>query len=142
LHQGDQCKIYDAHCWHRYAKSAPTAWWHRFLLMNYVCFISVLMFAAGFVMCLYSNRIPPYIATWLACINLATFLLHGWDKMQAVLQGRRVRERSLHALSILGGWPAAFLGQMVFRHKTAKPIFALVHWASVAASVVAAYLLW
>ena len=52
-----------------------------------------------------------------------TFALYGWDKWRAQRAGRRVPESRLHLLALLGGFPGAWLGMRVFRHKTRKPIF-------------------
>ena len=93
-----------------------------------------------FVGCLLQNKDPQYLSAWLGLLNLIVFSLYGWDKKQSMLHGRRIRERTLHGLSLMGGWPGAFVGQVLFRHKRAKPVFTLVHWASFALSVLLAYL--
>jgi uncharacterized membrane protein YsdA (DUF1294 family) len=55
-----------------------------------------------------------------------TFLFYGWDKWRAKRSGRRVPERTLHGLALLGGFLGAWLGMRVFRHKTQKPVFSVV----------------
>lgn len=105
-------------------------------------FLSVAFSLVAFVGLAWQYGVSPHAVALVGCLNLVVFCIYGWDKMQSKMHGRRIRERTLHGLSILGGWPGAFVGQALFRHKTTKPIFALVHWTSVAASVGAAYLLW
>ena len=61
-------------------------------------------------------------------VSLLTFGAYGWDKRQAVKQGRRVPEARLHLLSLLGGWPGAFVAQHYFRHKNRKASFQVVFW--------------
>lgn len=68
-----------------------------------------------------------------AGLSLMTFGVYGLDKRRAQSGAWRVPEWLLHACSALGGWPGAFLGQRVFRHKTVKVGFQLVFWLTVLA---------
>ena len=61
------------------------------------------------------------------------------DKRLAVRGARRIPERTLHLLELLGGWPGALVAQQIFRHKRNKPSFYLVTW-SIAALHVAAWI--
>ncbi len=78
--------------------------------------------------------------------SLIAFGMYGWDKWQAKRKGWRVPENTLHIWALLGGWPGALLGQKSFRHKTSKPSFRIVFWATVVVHVAAGlggvYLLW
>jgi uncharacterized membrane protein YsdA (DUF1294 family) len=68
-----------------------------------------------------------YYFLWLAVTSIATFSLYGFDKSRASVPGAdRVPERTLHLLSLVGGFAGGWLGRLVFRHKTQKPIFAVV----------------
>lgn len=53
----------------------------------------------------------------------------------------RIRERTLHLLSIAGGWPGALIGQQWLRHKSVKASFRRVFWLTVLLNVVAFALL-
>jgi uncharacterized membrane protein YsdA (DUF1294 family) len=66
--------------------------------------------------------IPIWLG-YLAGINLAAFALTGYDKAVAGGTALRVPEAVLHGIALLGGSPAAFLAQRLFRHKTAKESF-------------------
>lgn len=67
------------------------------------------------------------IATiWIALLSLVTFVVYGYDKRQAKRGGQRVPEKRLHILALAGGFLGAYLGQQYFRHKTQKPVFAIV----------------
>lgn len=59
----------------------------------------------------------------LLALNLWTFLLFGWDKMQAEDRGWRVSESKLLGLALIGGIGGAYAGRAVFRHKTRKKSF-------------------
>jgi uncharacterized membrane protein YsdA (DUF1294 family) len=59
-------------------------------------------------------------------LSLVAFALYGWDKLQAKRGARRVPELRLHALALLGGFAGAWLGRILFRHKTQKLGFGFV----------------
>lgn len=59
----------------------------------------------------------------LVLLNAATVLVYALDKRAARRRTRRVSERALLTLGLLGGWPGAVLAQRTFRHKTAKASF-------------------
>jgi len=63
-----------------------------------------------------------------ASMSLITAAIYFLDKRLAVRGARRVPERTLHALELLGGWPGALVAQRVFRHKNRKASFYLVTW--------------
>lgn len=59
------------------------------------------------------------LLTYLALINAVTLLVYGWDKLRAKKRGaRRVPEKRLFLLALLGGSLGAVLGMQLFRHKT------------------------
>ncbi|HZX78441.1 DUF1294 domain-containing protein [Lysobacter sp.] len=65
---------------------------------------------------------PAWLAWWLA-LNTATVLVYGYDKAIAGGPRRRVPERTLLGLALLGGSPGALMAMWMFRHKTAKRSF-------------------
>ena len=64
-------------------------------------------------------------------MSVIAFVFYGYDKRRAVGNRSRVPEVILHMLALLGGTPGAFLGQIVFRHKTKKLSFRIVFFAIV-----------
>jgi uncharacterized membrane protein YsdA (DUF1294 family) len=64
----------------------------------------------------------------MGVMSVVCFLAYGFDKQQAGNGGRRVSERTLHLMALLGGWPGALMGQRQFRHKTQKVTFRIVFW--------------
>lgn len=70
----------------------------------------------------------------MSAIALAAF---GWDKAAAARGGGRVPEATLHLLELLGGWPGAILGAMLFRHKTRKASYLAVTGVVVIAHIMA-----
>ena len=75
-------------------------------------------------------RIYPYalvmygVPLLFLLLNLALFALMGADKRRARLGKRRVPEKTLFLLAVLGGAPGGTLGMSVFRHKTKHWYFA------------------
>ncbi len=67
------------------------------------------------------------IATYVV-MSILAFAIYGIDKQQSRRHGRRISERTLHMLSVLGGWPGALVAQHLFRHKRSKPGFIIVFW--------------
>lgn len=77
------------------------------------------------------------VAVAMSCIS---FVVYGFDKRQARHGGRRIPEKWLHVLALVGGWAGALVGQQVFRHKTQKLRFRLVFWVIVLIHGVLIYL--
>ncbi len=77
-------------------------------------------------------------------MSVAAGALYALDKRRAISgRGRRIPERTLHAVEALGGWPGAILARRALRHKTAKASFLVVSWLIVATHAAAwAGLLW
>lgn len=73
----------------------------------------------------------------LAGLNLATFWAYWADKYAARQGHWRTPEQTLHGLALLGGWPAAWWAQQLLRHKSAKPAFRQVYWATVVLNLLA-----
>ncbi|QGW66090.1 DUF1294 domain-containing protein [Lysobacter soli] len=76
-----------------------------------------------------------WLAAWLA-LNVATVLVFAYDKAIAGGTRRRVPERTLLTLALLGGSPGALLAMALFRHKTAKAAFRRAMMAIVALQVI------
>ncbi|EEE36178.1 hypothetical protein RKLH11_11 [Rhodobacteraceae bacterium KLH11] len=84
---------------------------------------------------------PMWIAViYVWAINLLTLLAFGWDKMNARRKRRRVPEKRLLWLAMLGGSPAALLGRWIFGHKTRKRGFSIWLYSIVGIQVGLGYL--
>ncbi len=64
-------------------------------------------------------------------MSLITYAVYASDKTAARQGRRRVPERMLHILSLLGGWPGALLAQQNLRHKSSKIRFLALFWFTV-----------
>ena len=66
-----------------------------------------------------------YLAYYLAAVNILLCALMGTDKLLAKLQKRRIPEKALFALAILGGALGGMVGMYSFHHKTLHKSFAI-----------------
>jgi uncharacterized membrane protein YsdA (DUF1294 family) len=73
--------------------------------------------------------------------SVLTFVVYLIDKLAARKGGRRVPERTLHALALACGWPGALCAQQWLRHKTSKPSFVFGFWLTVAGNLLGFLLL-
>lgn len=85
---------------------------------------------------------PYYIGIGhILSINTLTFIAYGWDKKQAIKSGWRIPEKTLHALSLIGGTMGAWAGSKFFRHKTIKKQFRQMFWLITGLQIAAVILL-
>ena len=78
---------------------------------------------------------------YLWVVNGLTLLAFAWDKLRAGRRKRRIPERRLLWLAVLGGSPAAVLGRWIFRHKTRKRGFTLLLFTILGVQAALLYLL-
>lgn len=69
------------------------------------------------------------LVSWYLFISLLTLAAYARDKSAARQMRWRTPESHLHLLALLGGWPGAWLGQRLFRHKTKKTGFRVTFYA-------------
>jgi len=81
------------------------------------------------------DGLSPWLVGGLVGVNALTALVYALDKSAARRGRRRMPERTLLLLGLLGGWPAALVAQQLLRHKTSKRSFQLAFWATVAVDV-------
>lgn len=86
-------------------------------------------------------RPPGWIPAAYAGMSLLTFIAYAWDKAAAQARRWRTAESTLHLLALAGGWPGALLAQQWLRHKSAKPEFRAVFWATTLLNVAGLVLL-
>lgn len=74
----------------------------------------------------------PFFVLWLylgmSALSLGMYAL---DKSAAKKGGQRTPEKTLHLLSLGGGWPGAMYAQQLLRHKSSKTSFRIVFWLTV-----------
>lgn len=62
---------------------------------------------------------------YLLIINILAFVCYGLDKLKAKRNARRISERALLLLALVGGSVGAWLGMLVWRHKTKHTMFSI-----------------
>ncbi len=72
--------------------------------------------------------------------NLMTFLVFGYDKFLARTNRRRISEKTLFTLALMGGSVGAVFAQKIFRHKSQK--YRNVFWIILVVQFVAIEALW
>tara|TARA_B100000700_G_C14994511_1_gene833069 strand:- start:530 stop:835 length:306 start_codon:yes stop_codon:yes gene_type:complete len=60
---------------------------------------------------------------YIAGITVLTFFFYGFDKMRSRYNDRRIPEKTLWFLALIGGSLGAIAGMSFFRHKTKKLSF-------------------
>ena len=70
-----------------------------------------------------SQTLWVFIAIWFTSVNLMAAILWSHDKSRAVRGSRRIPEKTLFTLAMLGGWPASLLMAQWVRHKRRTDVF-------------------
>ena len=68
----------------------------------------------------------PLLVGWLVVVNLVTAATYAYDKVSARRGGRRIRERTLLLLDLVGGAGGAWIVFFGMRHKTLHRRFWIV----------------
>jgi uncharacterized membrane protein YsdA (DUF1294 family) len=79
---------------------------------------------------------------WLVSWSVVALALYAFDKLQAQRgEGRvlRVPEVVLHGAALIGGFPGAWIGMLIIRHKTRHQVFWTVLIVSTLGHAVLAY---
>ena len=91
----------------------------------------MLAWAALLAWGVWTQRLPLWTLAALAALNVVTLWMYAADKNAARAGRWRIPESNLHLLSLLGGWPAAWLAQQSMRHKSSKAEFRAVYWVTI-----------
>ena len=93
------------------------------------------VFYGGFWLSFSENAFRFFLLLFLFFVAALTFIMFGLDKRAALNEAERVPEKTLHLLSLSGGWPGAMLARPLFRHKTRKQPFSAVLWLVVVVNI-------
>ena len=82
------------------------------------------------------------LTVYLMFINLIAVIVTAYDKFSAVKKRRRVREKSLFLISLLGGSLGMYVTMLLIRHKTRHLKFMLALPVLLIIQLIAVYLIW
>lgn len=68
-----------------------------------------------------------YLLYYLLGINIISFLLYGIDKLLAIFRLRRISEKTLLFVSLMGGAFIGLLAMILFHHKIRKKYFIVIN---------------
>ena len=95
--------------------------------------VTFLIFISG----LAAARRLPWIAPLVYLVaSVVTIVAYALDKNAAMTGRWRTQESTLHLLALAGGWPGAWIAQLLFRHKTRKTRFQALFLGTVLLHVV------
>ncbi|NHC03784.1 DUF1294 domain-containing protein [Acinetobacter sp. 187] len=93
--------------------------------------IAAIIYIVGLALLTFTGYLNSMLLLVISIINAITYWMYAQDKEAAQLGNRRVPENTLHLLSFLGGWPAAWLVQQRLRHKTQKQPFRKIYFCTI-----------
>lgn len=67
-----------------------------------------------------------YVIIYFVLINIISFFLFFIDKQKAKREKWRIKEKTLHISSFLGGTLGSIAAMILFHHKTKKPAFVVI----------------
>jgi uncharacterized membrane protein YsdA (DUF1294 family)/cold shock CspA family protein len=97
------------------ARTSPMSPWAAVLVSA-----MFMLLIAGLAAASYVPWIAPVVYLVASAVTVVAYAL---DKAAAMNGRWRTRESTLHLLALVGGWPGAWIAQLLFRHKTGKGSF-------------------
>lgn len=93
--------------------------------------VFTIIFFIGLLVSVFSGKLPLVIVGIYLVMSLIAFIAYAIDKSAAQNGRWRTQESTLHIISLLGGWPGAYVAQKKLRHKSSKKAFINVYWVTV-----------
>jgi uncharacterized membrane protein YsdA (DUF1294 family)/cold shock CspA family protein len=114
---------------------SPTQW-------GTATFVAIPAFLLLYLALAAAWRVPNWVGGAYLLFSLVCFHFYAADKAAAQVKGqRRVPEKTLLLLGLVGGWPGAIVAQQLRRHKSSKLSFRAAFWTTVLMNVLAFVLL-
>lgn len=82
------------------------------------------------------NLTTQILFLYIIIINIVAFFFFGLDKLKSQLSHRRVSEKMLWALALIGGSAGSLIGMYFFHHKTKKTSFQIVFVGILAVQII------
>lgn len=88
-------------------------------------------FCVGLLITFSSGKLSVIVVGLYIVMSSITFITYAIDKAAAQNGRRRIQEKTLHLISLFGGWPGALFAQRILRHKSSKKEFRRIYWLTV-----------
>ena len=109
----------------RRTRAESPAEWTLARLLVIPAFVAVYFYVAS------HWPVRPIVMVVYVLASIVAFLAYALDKSAAIQRRWRISESTLHFFGLACGWPGALLAQQLLRHKSSKPSFVAVFWATV-----------
>ncbi|WP_417550880.1 DUF1294 domain-containing protein [Methylophaga sp.] len=93
--------------------------------------VFTIIFFIGLLVSVFSGKLPLVIFGMYLIMSLIAFIAYAIDKSAAQNGRWRTQESTLHLISLMCGWPGAYIAQKKLRHKSIKKAFINVYWVTV-----------
>ncbi|MCF6244672.1 MAG: DUF1294 domain-containing protein [Sulfurovum sp.] len=90
-----------------------------------------LLFTLALLALVWTKLLPSAVLVYYVILGLITFFMYKKDKNASLSNSWRVSEKTLHLLSLLGGWIGAVIAQKYIRHKTQKRVFKIIFFITI-----------
>ncbi len=95
----------------------------------------ILLFVLVFVLVAALWQVSAWVVAAYLGLSIVSVAAYAVDKSAAQRRRRRISERSLLLIGLLGGWPGAIIAQQALRHKTRKVPFRVAFWITIVLNV-------
>ena len=116
----------------RFVADSPSSGAPRKSNLLITCF--AILFCIILILLASMDRLPLEVISLYLVASVVTFIAYALDKSAAQKNRWRIKESTLHLLSLAGGWPGALLAQRKLRHKSKKEDFQTIFWITVFAN--------
>ena len=87
---------------------------------SFLKILTAVLFIVVVALSVLATDIPAIVLFVYLAASALTFVVYAMDKSAAQQGAWRTQESTLHALSLIGGWPGALIAQQTLRHKSKK----------------------
>ena len=101
---------------------------HKINLLNILLVLALFVILGLLVI---SSKLHPMIVLLYIGLSISTFITYAIDKSKSINNTYRISEKTLHMLSLLGGWPGAIIAQETLRHKSKKESFRSIFYMTI-----------
>ncbi|WP_020471747.1 DUF1294 domain-containing protein [Zavarzinella formosa] len=79
-----------------------------------------ILVVAALMTAAFLGRLPKWVVAFCLVACVVSFVMMAIDKRRAEQRQRRISERALHLIELVGGWPGSLAAQHLVRHKNRK----------------------